>query len=152
MLFLKNQKNYQSIMMSFFLVSCASRGPSYAAREALYEKLVQPGTQEKVVIVKEEVVPVKTKSEQEFAQQLSDEEAWLKELYTVETSPRVESNSMSSKKAVRSISSHQKVEVPQMMKPKKYSKSLSKNKGDDLILDVVPATSSSSGQGYLLND
>jgi hypothetical protein len=59
---------------------------------------------------------------------------------------------MSSKKAVRSISSHQKVEVPQMMKPKKYSKSLSKNKGDDLILDVVPATSSSSGQGYLLND
>ena len=147
MLFLKNQKNYQATMINIFLVSCASRGPGYAAREELYEKLNQPVTQEKVMIVKEEVP-----YEQEFAQQLSDEEAWLNELYTVELSPRVEAKSMPSKKAVRSISSHQKVEVPQMMKPKKYSKSLSKNKGDDLTLDVVPATSSSSGQGYLLND
>ena len=152
MLFLKNQKNYQAIMINIFLVSCASRGPGYAAREALYDKLNQPVTQEKVMIVKEEVIPEKAQSEQEFAQQLSDEEAWLKELYTVELSPRVEAKSMPSKKAVRSISSHQKVEVPQMMKPKKYSKSVSNNKSDDLILDVVPATSSPTGKGYLLND
>lgn len=117
MLFLKNQKNYQAIMINIFLVSCASRGPGYAAREALYEKLNQPVTQEKVMIVKEEVP-----YEQEFAQQLSDEEAWLKELYTVELSPRVEAKSMPSKKAVRSISSHHKVEVPQMMKPKNIQK------------------------------
>ena len=105
MLFLKSHKFYQTLLLTTFLSSCASRGPGYAAREELYDKLAQP----EMMANKESAVKGRTISSQQTA-----------------------------------------------FKEKRHSKKGNTNDSkvmvDDLDLNIVPATSSSSGKGFLLND
>ena len=105
MLFLKSHKFYQTLLLTAFLSSCASRGPGYAAREELYDKLAQP----EMMAKKEPAIKARTISSQEVAP-----------------------------KAKRLA--------------KKEKATYSKVMVDDLDLNIVPATSSSSGKGFLLND
>lgn len=144
MSFLKIQKiGNASLTLSLLLASCASRGPGYAAREELYDKLAQsqrpaqpervvrPGVVEKVAVAKEEVVP--------------DSPVVVEPVFS---EPEVVS---APPKATRTITSNPMVEAPKVSKVKK-AKSYSKVIVDELDLNIVPATSSPSGQGYLLND
>ena len=144
MSFLKfKQIGNTSLILCLLLASCASRGPGYAARVELYDKLVQsqknsqperidrPGVVEKVAVAREEVIP---------------EASVVVE--PVFSEPEVVS---APPKAVRTITSNPIVEAPKVSKVKK-AKSYSKVIVDELDLNIVPATSSPSGQGYLLND
>ncbi len=146
------------IFLGSFIVACASRGPTLAAREELYEKVLQPGTIEKVAKVKE-AAPVNQSSPQEKIPDIEvsfqevDEEAWLSEGLNKNENPvkKMQSLSFKEDKSFRNISSHQDAEALKKTQPK-TPKSFSKVVIDDLDLEVVPSTSSSSGKGFLLND
>ena len=157
MAFLKKQLNASySIIVSFMLFSCATRGPGYAAREALYEKSAQPEIIQKVAKVEEEISTVKVEAqenvqESKVANQDIYDEAWLSEGRSEKKALVTKGLPLKEKKSSRSISSQQVFKTTKVLKEKK-SKSFSNVVIDDLDLEVVPSTSSSSGKGFLLND
>ena len=138
MMFLKSQKFYQAIIGSVFLFSCASRGPGYAAREELYEKLSQSETP-----LKREPAVKDLKSES-----ISSEEENLSPQMEMVQTPVPENLipetlSSTNEEVPRAISS-------QEVAPKKNLST--KVIVDDLELQVVPSTSSTSGKGFLLSE
>ena len=128
MLFLKSHKFYQTLLLTTFLSSCASRGPGYAAREELYDKLAQP-------------------------EMMAKKEPAIKEvnIVSVEQVPAQVAPAPAIVETPRSISS-QEVTPKAKRKAQKEKATYSKVMVDDLDLNIVPATSSSSGKGFLLND
>ena len=128
MLFLKSHKFYQTLLLTTFLSSCASRGPGYAAREELYDKLAQP-------------------------EMIAKKEPAIKEVnfVSVEQVPAQGAPTPSIVETPRTISS-QEVAPKAKRHAQKEKATYSKVMVDDLDLNIVPATSSSSGKGFLLND
>ena len=153
-MFLKSQKFYQAIIGSVFLFSCASRGPGYAAREELYEKLSQSETP-----LKREPAVKDLKSESllgsvpeslvdSYSASISSEEENLSPQMEMVQTPVPENLipkalSSTNEEVPRAISS-------QEVAPKKNLST--KVIVDDLELQVVPSTSSTSGKGFLLSE